>query len=58
MPQKRRKDKLAIVTYEYVGTDREFDAFLRLLIHDYLALGHPAASQIKATDNSLAVGNN
>lgn len=27
--------------YSYVGTDTQFDEFLKMMIHDYLAVDHP-----------------
>jgi hypothetical protein len=57
MGVKRREDKLRCVTFEYVGTDKDFDAFLKLLIHDYLAVDHPGAETektVEKTDSSVA----
>jgi hypothetical protein len=57
MGVKRREDKLRCVTYEYVGTDKDFDAFLKLLIHDYLAVDHPGAATeetLEKTESSVA----
>ena len=36
MKQKHIADRLSSVTYTYVGTDQQFDEFLKMLIHDYL----------------------
>lgn len=57
MGVKRREDKLQCVTYEYIGTDKDFDAFLKLLIHDYLAVDNPGAATeeiIENTESSVA----
>lgn len=57
MGVRRREDKLHCVTYEYVGTDKDFDAFLKLLIHDYLAVDNPGAATeetIEKAESSVA----
>ena len=33
--------ELFSVRYSYVGTDTQFDEFLKMMIHDYLAADHP-----------------
>ena len=45
MNHKRNTDRLAAVTFTYVGTDQEFDEFLKMLIHDYLAVDKPYQKQ-------------
>ena len=52
MSVKRREDKLRCVTYDYVGTDKDFDAFLKLLIHDYLVVDHPGAATEETVENT------
>ena len=32
---------LSSVMYSYVGTDDQFDDFLKMMIHDYLSVDHP-----------------
>ena len=44
MASKRREDKIRSVTYEYIGTDKQFDEFLKMLVHDYLAVDQPGTS--------------
>ena len=49
--QKEREKKIALghkteaniasVMYSYVGTDDQFDDFLKMMIHDYLSVDHP-----------------
>lgn len=48
--QKRSTQRLASVTFTYVGTDQQFDEFLKMLIHDYLSVDHPYQTQ-KADEN-------
>ena len=48
MNHKRNTDRLAAVTFTYVGTDQEFDEFLKMLIHDYLAVDQPYQKQSTA----------
>ena len=38
-----RKRKEAM--YSYVGTDDQFDDFLKMMIHDYLSVDHPYTNQ-------------
>ena len=45
MNHKRNTDRLANVTFTYVGTDQDFDEFLKMLIHDYLAVDLPYQKQ-------------
>ena len=40
MAKKRNTDRLGEVTFTYMGTDQEFDEFLKMLIRDYLAVDH------------------
>ena len=41
MGKKTPKPELFSVMYSYVGSDTQFDAFLKMLIHDYLAVENP-----------------
>ena len=41
MGRKRKESNIASVMYSYVGTDDQFDDFLKMMIHDYLAVDHP-----------------
>lgn len=41
MGKRTPKPELSSVMYSYVGNDTQFDAFLKMLIHDYLAVDHP-----------------
>ena len=40
MAKKRNTERLGEVTFTYMGTDQEFDEFLKMLIRDYLAVDH------------------
>ena len=33
-----RKENIAEVTFSYVGTDEQFNEFLKMLLHDYLSV--------------------
>ena len=37
----RKESNIASVMYSYVGTDDQFDDFLKMMIHDYLSVDHP-----------------
>lgn len=41
MGKRTPKPELSSVMYSYVGNDTQFDAFLKMLIHDYLAVDNP-----------------
>ena len=36
-----RKENIAEVTFSYIGTDAQFDEFLKMLVHDYLSVDQP-----------------
>ena len=38
---RKRKDNISEVTFSYVGTDEQFDEFLKMLVHDYLSVEQP-----------------
>ena len=33
---RKRKDNISEVTFSYIGTDAQFDEFLKMLVHDTL----------------------
>lgn len=41
MPERKNLNKLNSVMFTYIGTDKEFDAFLKMLIHNYLSVDQP-----------------
>lgn len=41
MSKRTKKPELSKVMYSYVGNDTQFDAFLKMLIHDHLAVDNP-----------------
>ena len=38
---RKRKENISEVTFSYVGTDEQFDEFLKMLVHDYLSADQP-----------------
>ena len=38
---RKRKDNISEVTFSYIGTDEQFDEFLKMLVHDYLSVDQP-----------------
>ena len=38
---KNRKTNIAEVSFTYIGTDDQFTEFLKMMVHDYLAVDHP-----------------
>lgn len=45
MARKKKESNIASVMYSYVGTDDQFDEFLKLMLHDYLAVDNPYTNQ-------------
>lgn len=45
MGRKKKESNIASVMYSYVGTDAQFDEFLKMMIHDYLAVDDPYTSR-------------
>ena len=43
--RKKNESNIASVMYSYVGTDDQFDEFLKLMLHDYLAVDNPYTNQ-------------
>ncbi len=41
MARKKKESNISSVMYSYVGTDDQFDEFLKLMLHDYLAVDNP-----------------
>ena len=41
-------NRIGTVTFTYVGTDKEFDRFLEMLIRDYLLTDNPYKQEKKA----------
>ena len=42
---RKKRPEITSVLFSYVGTDAQFDEFLKGVIHDYLAADHPYAKQ-------------
>ena len=40
---RRKRPEITSVLFSYVGTDAQFDEFLKGVIHDYLSADHPYA---------------
>ena len=38
---RKRKENISEVMFSYVGTDAQFDEFLKMLVHDYLSVDQP-----------------
>ena len=38
---RRKRPEITSVLFSYVGTDSQFDEFLKGVIHDYLSADHP-----------------
>ena len=38
---RKRKETISEVMFSYIGTDAQFDEFLKMLVHDYLSVDQP-----------------
>lgn len=45
MALKKKENNITSVMYSYVGTDAQFDEFLKMMIHDYLSMDNPYTNQ-------------
>lgn len=45
MARKKRESNITSIMYSYVGTDAQFDEFLKMMIHDYLTVDDPYTSR-------------
>lgn len=45
MGRKKKESNIASVMYSYVGTDGQFDEFLKMMLHDYLSVDNPYTNQ-------------
>ncbi len=41
MSKRRNKSEITSVTFTYVGTDAQFDEFLKMLVRDYFTAEQP-----------------
>ena len=41
---KQQRNPITGVTFSYVGTDSDFETFLKILVRDYLSADDPAAN--------------
>ena len=39
----KKRNNISEVNFTYVGTDAQFNEFLKMMIHDYLAVDNPYA---------------
>ncbi|WP_186565352.1 hypothetical protein [Lawsonibacter celer] len=39
----KKRNNISEVSFTYVGTDAQFNEFLKMMIHDYLAVDNPYA---------------
>ena len=50
---RKRKETISEVTFSYIGTDEQFDEFLKMLLHDYLSVDQPYT---KSQEDSVGNG--
>ena len=44
---RKRKENISEVMFSYIGTDAQFDEFLKMLVHDYLSVDRHIQSRRK-----------
>lgn len=58
MPRKRTEAPIGGVLFSYVGTDADFEIFLKAVVHDYLMIGDLPLSDtersIQKVESSIA----
>ena len=50
---RKRKENISEVMFSYVGTDEQFNEFLKMLLHDYLSVDQPYT---KSQEDSVGNG--
>ena len=58
MGKRTTKPELSSVMYSYVGNDTQFDAFLKMLIHDYLVVDNPFTKPAAQIDSLVESNQN
>ena len=48
---RKRKENISEVIFSYVGTDAQFDEFLKMLVHDYLSVDQPYTKSQEDVDH-------
>ena len=55
---KQQRNPITGVTFSYVGTDSDFETFLKILVRDYLSADDPAANpetdSVQKVDSEVA----
>ena len=55
---KQQRKPITGVTFSYVGTDSDFETFLKILVRDYLSADDPAANpetdSVQKVDSEVA----
>ena len=41
----KKRNNISEVSFTYVGTDDQFNEFLKMMLHDYLAVDNPYTSK-------------
>ena len=53
MGKRNKRPEIVSVMFTYVGTDTQFDEFLKMMVHDYLAVDHPYTDQTPVLVDSV-----
>ena len=48
----KKRNNISEVSFTYVGTDAQFNAFLKTILHDYLAVDNPYAAENPDAEDS------
>ena len=48
----KKRNNISEVSFTYMGTDEQFNDFLKMMVHDYLAVDSPYVSQEPETEEN------
>ena len=49
----KKRNNISEVSFTYIGTDAQFNEFLKMMLHDYLAVDNPyAAEKLESEDSA------
>ena len=49
----KKRNNISEVSFTYVGTDEQFNEFLKMMLHDYLAVDNPYTTKETETKETV-----
>ena len=49
----KKRNNISEVSFTYVGTDDQFNEFLKMMLHDYLAVDNPYTTKETETEEPV-----